>query len=365
MITRTSPIPKQQRAVVRSGSGSTATTTIQTIDVDLPGPGQILVRITWTGLCGSDKALLHDEWAGFGVAMTPQAKGVAGHEGVGVVVAVGEGMENRWNIGDRAGIKWIAKTCGECEFCLSGVDEVNCIRQVNSGFTAPGTFQEYCVADGRYTSKIPDGVSDEDAGPIMCGGVTAYVACKRANVKAGQWIVLPGAGGGLGHLAIQYARAMGMRVIAIDGGDDKRELCQKLGAEVFIDYLSTPDIAAEVRKITTHGAHGVIVTAATKTVYATAPTYLRPNGTLVAVGLPADPSILAGAPPMLLSLKRLNVVGTVTGTLKDVEEALDFTARKIVHPVLVKGKLEDLNSWVEKLEKGQLAGRAVLQVAKI
>lgn len=153
----------------------------------------------------------------------------------------------------------------------------------------------------------------------------------RANVKAGQWIVLPGAGGGLGHLAIQYARAMGMRVIAIDGGDDKRELCHKLGAEVFIDFLVTTDIPAEIRKITTYGAHGVIVTAATKTVYATAPTYLRPNGTLVAVGLPADPTVLAGAPPMLLSLRRLNIVGTLTGTLKDVEEALDFTARDVVH----------------------------------
>ncbi|PYI31956.1 GroES-like protein [Aspergillus indologenus CBS 114.80] len=363
MTIRMNPIPKQQRAAVRSGSGDTATTSIETIDVDLPGPGEILVRITWTGFCGSDKSFLQDEWAGFGVTMKPESKGVAGHEGVGVVVAIGEGMESRWSIGDRAGIKWIAKTCGECEFCLSGVDEVNCLRQINSGFTTPGTFQEYCVADGRYTSKIPDGVADEEAGPIMCGGVTAYVACKRANVKAGQWIVLPGAGGGLGHLAIQYARAMGMRVIAIDGGDDKRELCHKLGAEVFIDFLTTEDIAAEIRKITTYGAHGVIVTAATKAVYSTAPTYLRPNGTLVAVGLPADPTVLAGAPPMLLSLKRLNIVGTLTGTLKDVEEALDFTARDVVHPVLVKGKLEDLNSWVEKMKKGQLAGRAVLQVA--
>ncbi|RAL15734.1 zinc-dependent alcohol dehydrogenase [Aspergillus homomorphus CBS 101889] len=363
MTIRTNPIPKQQRAAVRSGSGETATTSIETVPVELPGPGQILVRITWTGVCGSDKSLLQDEWQGFGVAMKSQANGIAGHEGVGAVVAIGEGMESRWNIGDRAGIKWIAKTCGECEFCLSGVDEVNCIRQINSGFTTPGTFQEYCLTDGRYASKIPDGVSDEEAGPIMCGGVTAYVACKRSNVKAGQWIVLPGAGGGLGHLAIQYARAMGMRVIAIDGGDDKRELCHKLGAEVYIDFLTTTDITAEIRKITTYGAHGVIVTAATRAVYTAAPTYLRPSGTLVAVGLPADPTVLAGAPPMLLSLKRLNIVGTVTGNLKDVEEALDFTARNVVHPVLSKGKLEDLNSWVEKMKKGQVAGRAVLQVA--
>jgi propanol-preferring alcohol dehydrogenase len=172
-------IPKQQRAAVRQGSGESSTTVISTVPVEEPGPGQILVKINWTGLCGSDKSLLHDDWKAFGVSMLPQTHGIAGHEGAGIVVAVGEGMQKRWKIGDRAGIKWIASTCGECEFCLSGTDEVHCEKQVNSGFSAPGTFQEYCVVDGRYTSKIPDGVSDEEAGPIMCGGVTAYTACKR------------------------------------------------------------------------------------------------------------------------------------------------------------------------------------------
>ncbi|KAI2957130.1 hypothetical protein CBS147322_2235 [Aspergillus niger] len=359
----TTDLPTHQRAAIRQGTGPTSTTTIETIPVERPGPGQILVKITWTGLCGSDKGLLHDDWAAFGVSMQPEAKGIAGHEGVGRVVAVGEGMEMRWKIGDRAGIKWIASVCGECDFCLTGTDEVNCINQKNSGFTMPGTFQEYCLADGRYASRIPDGVSDEEAGPMMCGGLTVYVACKRSNVKAGQWIVLPGAGGGLGHLAIQFARAMGMRIIAIDSGEEKRELCQRLGAEVFIDFQQTPDVAAEVMKVTKYGAHGIIVTAATKAVYAAAPGYLRPNGTMVAIGLPNDPTILAGAPPLMIALKKLNIVGSITGTLQDTQEALEFTARGIVHPVLTKGKLEDLDSWVDKMAKGQLAGRTVLQVS--
>lgn len=290
-------------------------------------------------------------------------------------------MENVWKVGDRAGIKWIASTCGLCEFCLSdGPDEVHCVNQTNSGFTAEGTFQEYVVTDGRYASHIPEGVLDEEAGPIMCGGVTAFSACKRSSVKPGQWIVLPGAGGGLGHFAVQYAKAMGMRVIAIDGGDAKRDLCKKLGAEVFIDYTSTSDIQGEVMKITGHGAHGVIVTAATKEAYASAPGLLRPNGTVVVVGLPKDPSVLAGAPPIMMALKRLNIVGSVVGTLKDVEEALDFTARDLVHvslddifdfdshanvsqPILTKGKLEDLDDFMHRMSKGQLPGRAVLQVA--
>ncbi|KAJ9640834.1 hypothetical protein H2204_003123 [Knufia peltigerae] len=356
-------IPHQQRAAVRQGEGETTKTVVKNIDVPQPGPGQILVKVKWTGVCASDKSLLHDEWKPFGVSMMPQTNGIAGHEGAGEVVAVGEGMNNRWKIGDRAGIKWIASTCGECEFCLNGVDEVHCIRQINSGFTAPGTFQEYCLADGRYTSKLPPGVKDEEAGPIMCGGVTAYVACKRSGVRPGQWLVCPGAGGGLGHFAVQYARAMGIRVIAIDGGNEKRDLCKKLGAEEFIDFTTTKDIAAEIMRITTYGAHGVIVFPATKEAYASAPSFVRPGGTVVAVGLPNDPTVLAGAPPIMLALRRLNIVGSVTGSLKDVEEALDFTARGLVHPILTRGTLENLDEFVAKMKAGKLVGRGVLQVA--
>lgn len=151
-----------------------------------------------------------------------------------------------------------------------------------------------------------------------------------SGVTPGQWIVLPGAGGGIGHFAIQYAKAMGMRVIAIDGGDEKRDLCLRLGAEVFIDFKTTKDIPAEVMKITKHGAHGVIVTAATRAAYESAPNFLRPNGTVVAVGLPQDPTIIAGAPPIAVALRRLKIVGSVTGSMKDVEEALDFTSRGLV-----------------------------------
>lgn len=150
-------------------------------------------------------------------------------------------------------------------------------------------------------------------------------------MRPGQWLVCPGAGGGLGHFAVQYARAMGIRVIAIDGGNEKRDLCKKLGAEEFIDFTTTKDIAAEIMRITTYGAHGVIVFPATKEAYASAPSFVRPGGTVVAVGLPNDPTVLAGAPPIMLALRRLNIVGSVTGSLKDVEEALDFTARGLVH----------------------------------
>lgn len=154
----------------------------------------------------------------------------------------------------------------------------------------------------------------------------------------------------------------GMRVIAIDGGAEKGELCKKLGAEEYIDFTSTKDIAAEIMRITTYGAHGVIVTAATKEAYESAPGFLRPGGTVVAVGLPKDPTVLAGAPPIMLCLKRLNIVGSVTGTLKEVDEALDFTARGLVHPILTKGTLDDVDKYCELMIAGKLPGRAVLKV---
>jgi propanol-preferring alcohol dehydrogenase len=157
-------IPKQQEAARPPGFRRQHHSAYPKVDVPSPAPGQILVKINWSGLCASDKSLIHDEWAAFGVSMTKAAKGIAGHEGAGVVVAVGDDMNHRWKIGDRAGIKWVASVCGACEFCTNGQDELHCPKQTNSGFTAAGTFQQYCLADGKYTTRIPEGVKDEEAG---------------------------------------------------------------------------------------------------------------------------------------------------------------------------------------------------------
>ncbi|CAD0082996.1 unnamed protein product [Aureobasidium vineae] len=337
-------LPTSQKAAVKQGEGKSSTAPVQDVPVNEPGPGQILVKINWTGLCGSDKSLIYDEWATQGLKMTPDTHGIAGHEGAGEVVAVHDDVKDLWSVGDRAGVKWVASVCRKCEFCTNGTDELQCSKQLNSGFSIQGTFAEYCLTDARYATRLPEGVSDEEAGPILCGGVTAYTACKRSAVKPGQWIVLPGAGGGLGHLAVQYAKAM-------------------LGAEHYIDFRTSKDVAAEVMELTTFGAHGVIVFAATREAYGAAPNFLRPGGTVVAVGLPKDETIIAGASPLTLVLKRLNIVGSVTGTLKEVEEALDFTARGLVRPILTKGTLEDVDRFLQLLDQGKLPGRAVLKIA--
>lgn len=186
-------IPRTQRAAVKEGSGDTTTVQIQEIPVQEPGPDQILVKINFSGLCASDITLLKGEG---GFNMAPAAKGIVGHEGAGTVVAMGSNVQDLWQTGDRAGIKFIASVCQKCEYCINGKDECHCPNMRASGYTTAGTFQEYVVTDAHYATRLPDGVSDEEAGPIMCGGVTALVACKKSGVLPGEWVVISGAGGG-------------------------------------------------------------------------------------------------------------------------------------------------------------------------
>ncbi|KAJ4178360.1 hypothetical protein NW767_014882 [Fusarium falciforme] len=356
-------VPQTQNAAVRDGFGAEARVTVKKVPAIQPAPDQILVKINWSGLCASDRSLLRDEWAAYNGAIPPmsaQTLGIAGHEGAGVVVAVGHQVTDMWKVGDRAGVKWIASTCGTCEMCSNGLDEAHCPSAVHHAVEIPGTFQEYCVTDGRYATKIPDGVTDEEAGPIMCGGFSAYAACKRTAVKAGQWIVILGAGGGVGHFALQYAKAMGMRVIAVDGGQ-KEKMCRDLGAEEFIDF--SEDVVGEVMRITTYGAHGVLVAASPQEAYDIAPLTLRARGTMVALAIPRYPTVVAGSSAAIVSGKRLNIVGSLVGTKKEAEEALDFTARGLIHPVLTKGTLGDVDKFCDLLEAGQIPGRVVLKVS--
>ncbi|KAF4957438.1 hypothetical protein FSARC_11313 [Fusarium sarcochroum] len=360
---RLDTIPQTQNAAIRDGSGTNARVSVKTIPVPQPAPHQILVKINWSGLCASDKCLLRDEWTAYNGTIPPMAAstlGIAGHEGAGVVVAVGDQVSDLWKVGDRAGVKWIQSTCGVCEMCSNGLDEAHCPTVIHHAVEVAGTFQEYCVTDGKYATRIPDGVSDEDAGPIMCGGFSAYAACKRTEVKPGQWLVILGASGGVGHFALQYAKAMGMRIIAVDGGKEKEKMCRMLGADEFIDFHN--DVVAEVMKITTCGAHGVLVAAPPQKAYDLAPFTLRVRGTVVALAIPKYPTVMVASTAAVIG-NRLNIIGSLVGTKKEADEALDFTAKGLVRPVLTKGTLHDVDKFCDLLQAGEIPGRVVLKVS--
>ncbi|KAJ7505728.1 mannitol-1-phosphate dehydrogenase [Mycena galericulata] len=198
-------------------------------------------------VCHTDLHAALGDWP-----VPPKAPLVGGHEGVGSPVKVG----------DRVGIKWLADSCLNCEQCRKGREQ-NCLNAKLSGYTVDGTFQQYVVSYVNHVTPIPEGFDSNAAASILCAGVTVYRAIKYSQTSPGDWIVLPGAGGGLGHLAIQYAKVAGLQVIAVDTGADKKKLCLELGADKWIDFKESKDIVKEIQAITDgFGAHSAVVTAA-------------------------------------------------------------------------------------------------------
>lgn len=366
MSTSVENLPASQKAAVTTIDGSKVTTVIKEVPVPQLKTGEILVKISWSGLCHNDIGPMRNYWPGsprtvlFGQA----ALNISGHEGVGNVVAIADDVarEDLWNIGDRVGIKWVASVCRNCEFCTNGRDEVNCQKPLYSGFTTPGTFQQYVATDARFALRLPDGVSDEEAAPLLCSGLTIYTATKRSKVQSGQWIVYLGGGGGAGHLGIQYAKAMGMQIIAIDVGPEKGDFCRSLGADVYIDTSVCNDIALEVKKATGYGAHGVVVAAPAEEAYGLALTLLRPTGTMVVVAFVKDRSYKAGFEPIVLASAQYNIVGSTTGSRAEAREMFEFTQKGLVHPVIEKGSLKDVEKYIDMMLEKKILGKVVLNV---
>lgn len=287
---------------------------------------------------------------------------VGGHEGAGVVVKMGAGCGRQVALGERVGIKWVASACLNCDYCRVG-HESTCTDLQNSGYHVDGTFQQYVVAPANYVTPIPDGLELVDAAPILCAGVTIYRALLEANLQPGQWIVIPGAGGGLGHLGVQYARAFGYRVLAIDTGEAKHKLTTDLGADAWLDFKTCPDIVGEVKKITGGmGAHAAIVAAASPQAYTQGLQMIRPRGTLVSVGMPPGTTINADVFDTTVSAKR--IVGSIVGNRQDAIEALRLAAQGQVKVMYQTKGLTELNEVYKAMKEGTLAGRVVLDVDK-
>ncbi|GAA5996310.1 zinc-dependent alcohol dehydrogenase [Rhodotorula paludigena] len=320
-------------------------------------PGEVLVRVEYTGVCHTDLHAHKGDWP-----VPPKQPLVGGHEGAGRVLAIGNGTTTTLKEGDAVGIKWLADSCLNCENCREG-QEATCPLAETSGYSKDGSFQQYAVSFARHLTPIPEGLPLEIAAPILCAGVTVYKAIKQSNTKPGDFVVISGAGGGLGHLAVQYATAIGLRVVGIDTGADKKKLLASYGADIFVDFKEHSGNGAlidEVKRVCGGvGPHAAIITSAGGAAYNDALEYLRPHGTLVAVGLPPDTYIKANV--FFTVFKALRIVGSYVGNRQDAVEALDFAARGLVKPMIVVEPLANLASVYERMEKGQVAGRIVLK----
>ncbi|KAG6865643.1 hypothetical protein C0991_000813 [Blastosporella zonata] len=293
----------------------------------------------------------------------PKSPLIGGHEGVGEIVAIGNHTtDSPVKVGDRVGIKWLAGSCLNCEQCRKGREQ-NCVEAKLSGYTVDGTFSEYVVSFVRHVTPIPKGLDSNAAASILCAGVTVFRALKYSQTTEGDWVVLPGAGGGLGHLAIQYAKDMGLRVIAIDSGAEKKKLCHDLGADVWIDFKTSQDVVADVKKATDGlGAHSAIVTTASSTGYTQAVDYLRCGGTLMVVGLPGKANLEASI--FFTVFKSISILGSYVGNRQDAIEAIDIAARGRVKCHFELRKIDDLQKIYEDMTKGAISGRVVVNFSK-
>jgi len=320
-------------------------------DVPVPGPGQILVQTEACGVCHTDVHAAGGDWP-----LKPTLPFIPGHEGIGRVVALGAGVK-AVKEGDRVGVPWLYSACGHCEHCLAAWETV-CGSAEFGGYTKNGGFAEYILADPEYVAHIPDGLTPSAAAPIICAGVTTYKGLKVTGAKPGQWVAISGIGG-LGHLAIQYAKAMGLSVCAIDIDDGKLAHAKTLGADLVVNARAGDAVAA-VKQGTGGGAHGVLITAPSLPAFKQGVALTRKRGTCVLVGLPPGefPTPLFDVVANCITIR-----GSFVGTRADMAEALAFAARGQVKADIELQPLTAVNDVLQRLARGQVASRVVLDFA--
>lgn len=323
---------------------------IEDVPIPVPGLDQILVRIGATGVCHTDLHAARGDWP-----VRPNPPFIPGHEGVGEVVALGRSVK-RVKEGDRVGIPWLHSACGYCPHCRTGWETL-CVDQKNSGYSINGSFAEYALADPNYVGRVPAELSDGAAAPILCAGVTVYKGLKETEVRPGEWVAISGIGG-LGHMAVQYAKAMGMHVAAIDIHPDKLILAKTLGADLVLDGRDADMVEKFQRE--TGGSHGVLVTAVAPKAFEQAYGLLRSHGTMALVGLPPGKFCL---PIFDTVLKRITVRGSIVGTRQDLDEALEFAGDGKVAAHFSWDRLENINAIFERMEQGGIDGRIVLDLS--
>ncbi|KAI1113203.1 dehydrogenase-like protein [Nemania sp. NC0429] len=348
-------IPQEQWAQVLEHTGGQVI--YKKIPVPQPGPDEVLINIKYSGVCHTDLHAVKGDWP-----LPVKLPLVGGHEGAGIVVARGELVKDI-EIGDYAGIKWINGSCLSCAFCRVA-DEPLCAEATLSGYTVDGSFQQYAIGKAAHVARIPKECDLEAIAPVLCAGLTTYKALKESGARAGEFVAIIGAGGGLGSMALQYARAMGIHAVAIDGGAEKEVMCKELGASAYVDFTTSKDVVEDVKKATPEGLgpHAVLVLAAAEKPFQQATSYVRSHGTIVCVGLPANAYLKA--PVLSTVLRMINIKGSYVGNRQDTAEAIDFFRRGLIKaPYKVVG-LSQLQEVFDLMEAGKIAGRYVVDTSK-
>ncbi|MHC4053922.1 alcohol dehydrogenase AdhP [Bradyrhizobium sp. 25ACV] len=321
---------------------------IEDVPVPQPGPGEILVKVKACGVCHTDLHAASGDWP-----VKPVPPFIPGHEAAGTVAALGPGVKNL-KVGDAVGVAWLHDACMSCEYCETGWETL-CEHQHNTGYSVNGGFAEYVIASAAFVAKLPATVDFAAIAPILCAGVTTYKGLKETEARPGEWVVISGVGG-LGHVAIQYAKAMGLKVAAVDIAEDKLELARETGADLAVNAL-TAGAVDEVLAATGGGAHGVLVTAVSTAAFAQALKMVRRKGTVSLVGLPPGEF---PTPIFDVVLKRITVRGSIVGTRRDLDEAVAFAADGKVKAEVTKVPLAQINDVFDRMKAGKIDGRMVL-----
>ncbi len=322
---------------------------LREVPVPEPGPGQVLVRVHACGVCHTDLHAVHGDWPD-----KPELPRIPGHEAVGEVVQTGAGVD-QCAIGDRVGVPWLHWACGRCEQCLSGWETL-CRRQTRSGYDVDGGFAEYVIAEAGFLAQLPSGLDYLHAAPLICAGLTVYKGLMMADADPGDWVLISGIGG-LGHLAVQYARAMGYQVIAADVEDSKLNLAAKLGATMTINVRTTDPIGYLQRRI--GGAHAALVTAVSPVAFGQAVGMMRPGGTVVLNGLPP------GDFPLNIYdmvMRAITMRGSIVGTRFDLDRALHLAAQARIEATVHPARLANINDVFADMQRAGLPGRTVLEM---
>jgi alcohol dehydrogenase, propanol-preferring len=323
---------------------------IEDVPIPEPGIGEIVVKIEASGLCHTDIHAAHGDWP-----VKPKLPFIPGHEGVGKVAMVGPEV-TEVKEGDRVAIPWLGYACGTCEYCISGWETL-CEKQLNTGYSIDGGYADYTKAFARYVGRVPDRVNSFEAAPLTCAGVTTYKAVKVSGARPSDLVAIFGIGG-LGHMALQYAKIAGAAVVAVDLVDDKLELAKQLGADYTVNAKQEDPVEA-IKKL--GGADAAISLAVSPRAFEQAFRSLRRGGNLVFVALPADNYMQL--PIFETVLNGIHVVGSIVGTRLDLAEVFELHAAGKTHVIYETRKLEDVNHSFEEIEQGRIPARLVFDMA--